>query len=187
MKNNIPKARKDGLVVQELDGEILIYDLETNRAFCLNQTSALIWQNCDGTKTVSEISAFLANELNNPANEDLIWLALDQLKKENLIENSSELETKFEGVSRRDVIRKIGLGSMVALPLIASLVAPHAIYAQTACGTVTTCRCQQNQATTAGAQCSTGGNGIPCSTGCRCIAGTTTSGTNPGPSGACRI
>ena len=78
----------------------------------LNQTSAIVWQNCDGTKTVSEFGAFLAKELNNPINEDLIWLALDQLKKENLIENSKELEIKFEGVSRREAVRKIGMASL---------------------------------------------------------------------------
>lgn len=139
-KNNIPKARKEGLVIQELDGETLIYDLETNRAVCLNQTSALVWQNCDGTKTVSDIGTFLVKELKNPINEDLIWLALDQLKKENLIENSKELETKFEGVSRREVIKKIGLGSMIALPVVSSLIAPQAAMAASVCGQ----SCQNN-------------------------------------------
>lgn len=176
-KNNIPKARKDGLVIQELDGETLIYDLDTNRAVCLNQTSTLIWQNCDGTKTVSEISAFLANELNNPANEDLIWLALDQLKKENLIENSKELETKFEGVSRREVIRKIGLGTMVALPIVTGLIAPMAVHAQSACGTVTACSC--NGDNPAGTRCGQ----QQCSTGCTCVSNT----AGVSQPGTCRV
>ena len=49
MKKRIaPKARKENLVVQESNGEVLIYDLDTNKAFCLNETSALVWQACDG-------------------------------------------------------------------------------------------------------------------------------------------
>lgn len=152
-KNNIPKARKDGLVVQELDGETLIYNLKTNRAVCLNQTSALIWQNCDGTKTVVEISTFLAKELKNPVNEDLIWLALDQLKKENLIENPNELETKFAGVSRREVIKKVGLGTMIALPIVTGLIAPKAAMAASFCGQT----CQNNGECSTIANCSTCG------------------------------
>ncbi len=139
---NIPKARKSGLIVQDLNEETLIYDLETNRAFCLNQTSMIVWQNCDGVKTPSDISKILTVKLKNPVGEDLVWLALDQLKKENLIENTDELETKFEGISRREAVRKIGLSSLVALPVIAALVAPTAAQtAVSACNTGTSCTC----------------------------------------------
>ncbi len=140
MKNNIPKARKNGLVVQDLNGETLIYDLDTHRAVCLNQTSALVWQSCDGVKTVSDISAVLSSKLNNPANEDLIRLALDQLKKENLIENSKELETKFEGMTRREAVRKVGMASLIALPVIAAMTAPTMAQTGTVCGR----SCQNN-------------------------------------------
>jgi hypothetical protein len=43
-----PEARKDGLVIQDLPEEILVYDLNTNKAHCLNQTAAYVWQACDG-------------------------------------------------------------------------------------------------------------------------------------------
>ncbi len=133
MKNHIvPKARKENLVVQELDGEVLIYDLNTNKAFCLNEASALVWQACDGNKDVSEIRKSLGRQLNSPVNDDFVWLALDQLKKENLIENKDEIVADFNGMSRREVIRKVGFASVVALPLISSLVAPPAISAQSA-------------------------------------------------------
>jgi hypothetical protein len=133
-KHNMPKARKSGLVVQDLNGETLIYDLDTHRALCLNQTSALVWQNCDGVKTVSDISSILAAGSKNAASEDLIWLALDQLKKENLIENSEELETKFEGMTRREAVRKVGMASLIALPVIAAITAPTMAQTGTVCG-----------------------------------------------------
>jgi hypothetical protein len=42
MQSNInPKSRQNDLVVQELEGEVLIYDLSINKAYCLNPTSAL--------------------------------------------------------------------------------------------------------------------------------------------------
>lgn len=129
MKNRVaPKARKEDLVVQESDGEILIYDLNTNKAFCLNETSALIWQACDGHKEVSEIAGLLGEKLDSTVNDDFVWLALDQLKKENLIENKDELVIDLGGVSRREAIKKVGLGTMIALPLISSIIAPLAAH-----------------------------------------------------------
>lgn len=41
-----PIARKTDLVIQEADDEVLIYDLSTNKASCLNKTAAFVWQNC---------------------------------------------------------------------------------------------------------------------------------------------
>lgn len=129
-----PVSRTANLVVQEMDGEVLIYDLSNNKAFCLNETSALVWQLCNGKKTVAEISEFISQKLNSSINEDLVWFALDQLKKEKLIENRNELPDEFEGMSRREVIKKIGLGSMIALPVIAAIVAPTSINAQSCLG-----------------------------------------------------
>ncbi len=130
-----PKAREENLVVQEFDGEVLIYDLNTNKAFSLNETSSLVWQLCDGDNSFSEISESISRKLDSPANEDLVWLALDQLKKEKLIANGNEVVSNFTGMSRREVIKKVGLGTMIALPIVSSLVAPTAASAQSAtCG-----------------------------------------------------
>ena len=126
-----PVSRKDNLVVQEADGEVLIYDLTENKAFCLNETSALIWQLCDGKKSLTEMSIELGKKLNSPASEGLVWLGLEQLKKENLIENEVTVPIDLVGMSRREVIRKVGIGSMIAIPIISSLIAPTAAQAQT--------------------------------------------------------
>lgn len=93
------------------------------------QTSALVWEMCDGNRSVNEISKGLSKKLNKPANEDLVWLALDQLKKEKLIESEVNTPAAFEGMNRRDVIKKVGLATMIALPLVTGLVAPKAIHA----------------------------------------------------------
>lgn len=125
-----PTSRQRDIVVQELKGEMLIYDLKINKAFCLNETSAMVYRLCDGNNSVSDISKQLSKKLKSSVDEDLIWLALDQLKKENLLDNNSEVEIEFEGLSRREAIRKVGLASLIALPVISSLVAPTAAMAQ---------------------------------------------------------
>jgi len=125
-----PLARKTELVEQQLNGELLIYDLTTSKAFCLNETSTIVYQLCNGKNTVAEISNVISKKLNQPMTEDLVWLALDGFKKDNLLENNEQFEFYFNNLSRRQVIRKIGLGSMVMLPLISSIVAPTSAQAQ---------------------------------------------------------
>ena len=159
-----PKSRKENLVIQELDGEVLIYDLEKNKAFCLNETSALVWQSCDGSRTIAEISDAVGKQLHSQINEDVVWLALDQLSKESLVEKQPELNSKFKGLSRREVIRKVGLGTMIALPIVTSLVAPLAVHANSACIAGGACTCSTDVG--AGNICPTS---APCAdVNCRC-------------------
>ena len=133
-KNEIkPICRKTDIVIQEYGTEILIYDLLIHKAFSLNETSALIWHSCDGSRTVSEISGELSHQTKSPVSEDLVWLAVEQLKRENLIENEADMPMSFEGLSRREVIRRVGLASLTALPVISTLVAPTAVHAQSVC------------------------------------------------------
>jgi hypothetical protein len=125
-----PISRQNNIVIQELKDEILIYDLSKNKAYCLNQTSAMVWQECDGTKSITDLSRILSRKTRSNMTEDIIRLALDKLKKEKLLSNGDEIEIKFEGLSRRQVIRKIGLASMVALPIVVGFIAPAAAQAQ---------------------------------------------------------
>ena len=125
-----PLSRRENLVQQEINSEVLIYDLKENKAFCLNETSALVWQLCDSEKSTAEISRIMSKKLKYPVTEDFVWLALDQLKRENLLANGESIESNFAGHSRREVIKKIGLASMIVLPLVSSIVAPTSANAQ---------------------------------------------------------
>lgn len=129
-ESDYPRAVSDDLVIQELKGELLIYNLITHKAFCLNETSALVWKACDGMKSVSEISREVSKNLKSPVDEDFIWLAIDGLKKDELLIENENIEITFNGLSRREMIRKVGLATAVALPIVSSLVAPAAAQAQ---------------------------------------------------------
>ncbi len=128
--NEYPLSKTEGFVVQKLKGETLVYNLETNKAICLNETSAIVWEMCDGKTSVPKIAEKITKKLRKPVAEDLIWLAIDQLKQEDMVDNSSELYKAFEGLSRREIIRKVGFASVVAMPIISSVVAPSAAAAQ---------------------------------------------------------
>lgn len=118
----LPNSRTENIVVQETNNELLIYDLVSNQAFCLNETSAIIFNACDGKTSVNELRE------QTKFSDDLILLALDELQKHNLL--IGEKNDYFKGLSRRKIIRKAGLASMIALPLISTLVAPTAATAQ---------------------------------------------------------
>jgi hypothetical protein len=151
MGSSKPVSRKNDLVVQEHDGEILIYDLTDNRALCLNETSARIWRACDGTNSVEDIGRAVGNE-------DLVWLALAELKKEKLIDHEPVTPDRFAGVSRREAIRRVGMASLIALPVIASLTAPAAAQAGTCTQTSTGCT---GSSRPRGCNCSSTSNCLP--------------------------
>jgi hypothetical protein len=120
-----PLASSDGLVVKELSGEILVYDLERHRAHCLNSAAARVWKLCDGRTDVAEMKTSLTLHEDETVNGELIWLALAQLKKANLLVSDSQPSpTETRSVSRREMVRKLGAGAALALPLVTSLLAP---------------------------------------------------------------
>ena len=128
-----PVARKEGLVIQEMPDEVLVFDLETNKAHCLNQTAAFVWKACNGTNSVADITQSFGNQSGKPVDENLVWLAIDQLNENNLL--AEKLQANFGGQSRREVIKKIGLAAVIALPIVSSLVAPTAALAVACSGT----------------------------------------------------
>lgn len=148
-------ARYEDIVVQELAGEVLVCDLKTNRVSCLNITSAEVWRLCDGKRSVSNITQTLQKTFSLNVTEDLVLLALDQLSRENLLAEKVESNIIFNGVSRREVIKRVGLASMIVLPIVSSIVMPTAAQAQSGC---------PSSNAPAGCTCTIG---IPqCATGC---------------------
>ncbi len=136
----MPRAREDELVVEELQDETLVYDLKRHKARCLNRTAALVWRRCDGRTTVAEVAALLENELKIPADESVVWMALDRLGKAHLLREQVTLPADRARYSRRAVLRTLGrvAGISLVLPVIESIVAPRA-EAQASCITEAAC------------------------------------------------
>lgn len=128
----VPRARKEGLLVEELPHELLVYDLERHKAHCLNPTAALVWKHCDGRTTVQEMARLLAKILDASVDEDVVWCALNQLEKDHLLEEKIAWPVGVERISRRTLIRRVGMAA-VLLPLITTIVAPSAVEAASGC------------------------------------------------------
>lgn len=139
-----PVARKEDLVIQNVDGELLVYDLRTNKAYHLTETAAFVWKACDGEHTAEDIRQKLEERFNSKVNEEFVNLALEQLGENNLLEGKLQYSSVL---SRREVLKRIGVASMIALPVVASLTIPNTALAV---GTCPTC---SNPAQCAGSPC----------------------------------
>lgn len=121
-----PLARQSSLVVKEIDGETLIYDRDTDEAHCLNSTAARVWKSCDGTASVKEIAQRVGHEVNSTVDENVVWLALEQLEKFKLLQQPVERPHTFAaGMTRRQAVRALGVAA-IALPMVTSIIVPTA-------------------------------------------------------------
>jgi hypothetical protein len=141
-----PHARDEGLIIDDLDDETLVYDRETHHAHRLNRTAALVWRRCDGRTSPAEIAAHLGAEVPLPVDEEVVHLALRQLDRAGLLRKQPEAARSPGRCSRRSLARRLGLvGSLaVLLPVVESVLAPTPAMAATC---VSSCAGQQNGVT----------------------------------------
>jgi hypothetical protein len=116
-----PKARTDNLLIQELDGELVVYDPEHKRAHCLNPSATKVWRLLDGSRSVSAIASDLGFD------QSVVDLAIDDLANARLLEEVEPLP-----VSRRTALRRVAAAAAVGflLPAVSSIAAPLAAQAQ---------------------------------------------------------
>ncbi len=126
-----PLARTKKIVVKEVSGEVLIYDLESDKVHCLNETAALVWKYSDGKNDPATIARLLERDLKSPVTENVVWYALSQFEKDGLLEGQMTPPALLSGMSRRDVIRALGVAAVVAVPVVTSIVAPTPAQAAT--------------------------------------------------------
>src|SRR5215813_4863870 len=136
--HSLPKARKADLVTRQIPGELLVYDLKRHKAFCLNDTAARVWKNCNGKRTVKDLALALEQDQHTPVDDKVVWLALDQLEKSNLLQTTVARPSSFAPVSRRSLLRA-GIATAIALPIVTMIAAPTA---QAAGTPVTQAKCE---------------------------------------------
>ncbi len=129
-----PQRRIEGLLIRELPGELVVYDLEEHRAHCLNRAAALVFERSDGETSVRELARILRRELGAPAEEGWVELALEKLGEAGLLQDVPD-EPAGSGArsSRREMLRRAGLASAAALPIVLSILAPTPAMAAATC------------------------------------------------------
>ena len=125
MEEIAPLARREDLVIQDLNEEVLVYDRNRHKAHSLNKTAAFIWKQCDGQTTVADIARRMGREFDTPVDDNLVWLGIKQLAGSRLLKNRISQTPDMKGLSRRQAV-KLGLGAFLVLPAIISITAPKA-------------------------------------------------------------
>jgi len=128
-----PLARTVGLITEEVDGELLVYDDGRDIACRLNGSAALVWRSSDGKRTVEDLAEVLSEELGELADEDMVMVALDHLSEHGLIQSGYRpREATAARVTRRRFIRRVGVvgAASMAVPVVHSMVVPTPAAAQ---------------------------------------------------------
>jgi hypothetical protein len=161
--NHSPKKRRQGHVIKELPDEVLVYDLDRNKAHCLNHSAAAVWERCDGRATVAEIARAVENKTGTKVGEQFVWLAIEALSRDHLLEERVDWPSAVPRISRREAVRRIGIGAAFAIPLVTSIIAPTPAQASTCKSRCTTC---STSAECCSGVCASGVSG--CTSGMRC-------------------
>lgn len=123
-----PLSLTAGFMAEELDGGgLLIKDEQGELVLRLNRAAALVWQNSDGTRTVSDLVDVLAEEFGDQADENQVLVALDELDKHGLIDSGYERrDPNAARLSRRQFVRRVGIVTAVAvgIPVVHSMAVP---------------------------------------------------------------
>jgi hypothetical protein len=126
MSRSFPLARSEALITEELDGELLVYDSESNMAHALDADAAAVWRACDGRTDTSILAARCGTS------EEKVRDALARLGELGLLEDDRDGET------RRVALRKIGIAG-VGAATINSILVPAAAAASSCVSDLETC------------------------------------------------
>jgi hypothetical protein len=127
-----PRSVQGHISIQQIGAETLVYDERRHKAFCLNESSSVIWRLADGEHTVAEMSAAASLELKTEVSDEFVLFALDQLRRDGLIERFSNDEA-VSTISRRVMLQRLGIKAALLLPVIAAVVAPAAAQTYNGC------------------------------------------------------
>ncbi len=124
-----PAARRGGILIRALPGELLVYERGEHRAHCLNRTAAIVFESADGTRSVADIARLLAPEADPAESEPVVEEALARLREAGLLEGRGPAG----GWSRREWVRQVGAGAALLLPVVASILVPTPAEAAATC------------------------------------------------------
>ena len=128
----LPVARDEGLLVEHVGDETVVFDADTKEAHCLSPLAAAVFNHCDGRTSVDELAGLASERLGEQVDAERVMDALAQLEERDLMEPRAPSEI---GHTRRTMFRKTAVvgGAIAATPLITSILAP-ASYAATTPG-----------------------------------------------------
>jgi hypothetical protein len=123
-----PVARTEGLVIETVGDETVVFDVDSKEAHCLKSLAAAVFMYADGSRTTSDIAELAAYRMGTPVTEAEVTDAVSQLGSRSLLDQGPVVVHKSNGMSRRDALKRFGVvaGVAAATPLIATVSASAA-------------------------------------------------------------
>ena len=122
-----PKARTSGVIVRELDDELLLFDRDQDKAFCLKSIAGQVWKLSDGRTSIAYMIRLIRNHTDVQVSESAVYTAIKQLDQDGLLDKSASLPAK--AISRRDMMQRTGVAAALAIPMITAISLPTAGFA----------------------------------------------------------
>lgn len=122
---NRPVARTEGLLVEPVGEEAVIYDQDTNVAHALKPLAATVFMYANGEHTVAEIAELASLRLAATVTESEAREAVEELAGLSLLEGFDD-DGGRGGLSRRDALKVFG-GAAAGTMLVSSIAAPFAM------------------------------------------------------------
>ena len=127
MASVAPRTRRHRLVTRDLGDELLVYDLERHKAYCLNRVARQVFRHCDGITTIQDMAVRIGDALGMPVDEQSVRLGLLRLEKAHLLEHPVGLDVR---ASRREALRTLGRAAVAVVPLVTAISVPTSAQAQ---------------------------------------------------------
>ena len=125
-----PRARTSQLVTRDLGDELLVYDLERHKAYCLNRMAMQVFRHCDGETTIPDMALRIGNALGIPVDEQAVRLGLVRLEKAHLLDGAV---AQILYTSRREMLRTLRRAAAVVVPLVTPITVPTSAQAASGC------------------------------------------------------
>lgn len=130
MESIRPRARTSQIVTRDLGDELLVYDLERHKAYCLNQVAMQVFRHCDGKTTIPSMARRIGDALSIPVDERAVRLGLARLERAHLLGGPA---VQVLRTTRREMLSTLGRAAVVALPLVTAINVPTSAQAASGC------------------------------------------------------
>jgi hypothetical protein len=114
-------------VTRDLGDELLVYDLERHKAYCLNRVAMQVYRHCDGETTIPDMALRIGDALGVPVDERAVRLALVRLERAHLLDGPV---AQILHATRREMLRTLGRAAAVVGPLVTAITVPTSAQAQ---------------------------------------------------------
>ena len=118
--------RIEGVQIERAADESLAVKTATLEAHALNQSAAVVYELCDGTRSRSEMAVEIQHRTGLPADEEIVDLALAELADAGLVVLDSPEPRPT--TTRRSLLRRLALSAAAAamLPVVETILLPSA-------------------------------------------------------------